>query len=179
MARRKTAGTGEWGHGWVVTIFLLLFFVSGGFAVGLAVGFVAEEPTLVAGHIVGRTTSIDWGPEPGPAGESPASEDQARSSSLASVGAGPSAELLRLRREAPRFSIQVGAFGEAGLAASLAERLRQTGYPVQILEPLEDDRWRVRVGPLADRPEAEGLARRLKLEDRLPTWIVDESGNLE
>lgn len=179
MARRKTSGGGDWGHGWLVTAFLLLFFVAGGFAVGLVVGFVAEEPTLVAGHIVGRTTAIDWGREAGPAGGSEAQGGQARLGSPAPVGAGPSAELLRLRREAPSFAIQVGAFGEAGLAASLAERLRQAGYPVQILEPLDDDRWRVRVGPLGDRVEAEQLARRLKREDRLPTWIVGEPGNPE
>ena len=179
MARRKAAGGGDWSHGWWVTGFLLLFFVVGGFAVGLVVGFVVEEPTLVAGHIVGRTTAIDWGPEAGPAGGSSARADEARFSALAPVGAGPSAELLRLRREAPSFSIQVGAFGEAGLAASLAERLRRMGYPVQILEPLDDDRWRVRVGPLAERAEAERLARRLKREDGLPTWIVGEPGNPE
>ena len=179
MARRATAGSGDWGQGWLVTSFLLLFFVAGGFALGLVVGFVAEEPTLVADHIVGRTTPIDWGPEVGVADASSSPEDAARLTSLASVGAGPSAELLRQRREARRFSIQVGAFSEAGLAATLAERLRQTGYPVEILQPADDDRWRVRGGPLADRGEAEELALRLKLDDRLPTWIVDEPRNSE
>jgi cell division septation protein DedD len=47
---------------------------------------------------------------------------------------------------------------------------------VQILEPDEDDRWRVRVGPIAGRQEAEELALRLKRQDRLPTWVLPEPG---
>jgi hypothetical protein len=143
-----------------------------GFGLGLVVGFVLEEPTLVASHIVGRTTAVEWGPEDALEGTAGFAEGD----SLASVGAGPSRASRFTREEPFEFSIQVGAFGDATRAASLAEHLTSTGYPVQILEPDEDDRWRVRVGPIAGRQEAEELALRLKRQDRLPTWVLPEPG---
>ena len=164
MAQRAKGKKRFWGLNGIVTSFVLMLLVVGGFAVGLVVGFVMEEPTLVAGHIVGQTTAIDWGPE----------GQGARSASLAPVGAGPSASARRIPPGGFNFSIQVGAFGDPELAASLADHLRSTGYPVQILEPLDDDRWRVRVGPLEERSRAESLAYRLKRENRLPTWILRE-----
>ena len=36
-------------------------------------------------------------------------------------------------------------------------------------------RWRVRVGPVADRAEAERLSARLKRDEKLPTWVLDEN----
>jgi len=170
MAARSSARKRGWGLGWLATLLALLLMVFGGFGVGLVVGFVLEEPTLVAGHIVGRTTEIDWGPENARASTPGAGEAGA----LAPVGAGPSPAFLRAQEEALRFSIQVGAFGNPARASDLAEQLGSAGYPVQILEPDDDDRWRVRVGPIDSRNEADTLALRLKREDRLPTWVLSE-----
>ena len=119
-----------------------------------------------------RTTAIDWGPEEALASGSGADE----SPGLAPVGAGPSPAFLRAQEADMRFSIQVGAFGNSVRADDLAEQLGSAGYPVQILEPDDDDRWRVRVGPIEGRDEAEALALRLKREDRLPTWVLSEPG---
>ncbi|MDG2335453.1 MAG: SPOR domain-containing protein [Myxococcota bacterium] len=164
MARQgAVAKQGRGIHG-LVTSLVLLLMVVGGFAIGLAVGFVMEEPTLVAGHIAGQTTAIDWGPE----------SDNQPGVSLAPVGAGPPSVAAQRPEGDFDFSIQVGAFGDPALAASLADHLRSAGYPVQILEPLADERWRVRVGPLEEEERAEALARRLKQENRLPTWIIRE-----
>ncbi|MDE0885255.1 MAG: SPOR domain-containing protein [Myxococcota bacterium] len=164
MARQGTvAKRGRGIHG-LVTSLVLLLMVVGGFAIGLAVGFVMEEPTLVAGHIAGQTTAIDWRPE----------VSIERAASRPPVGAGPPSLSAKTPEGDFDFSIQVGAFGDPELAASLADHLRSAGYPVQILEPLADERWRVRVGPLEEEERAEELARQLKQENRLPTWILRE-----
>jgi len=46
-----------------------------------------------------------------------------------------------------------------------------------VLAPSSDDRWRVRVGPIGGKAEAEQTARRLKVEQDLPTWVLRESGS--
>jgi len=164
MARAAAAEKRSRGVHGLVTSLVLLLMVVAGFSVGLAVGFVMEEPTLVAGHIAGQTTAIDWGPEAGEEVEN----------ALAHVGAGPPGGVLSGPQGNFDFSIQVGAFGDPELAASLAEHLRSLGYPIQILEPLGDERWRVRVGPLEEEERAQELAHRLKQQNRLPTWILRE-----
>jgi cell division septation protein DedD len=78
-------------------------------------------------------------------------------------------------RPATGFAIQVGAFSEKSSAQTLADSLRAHGYPVY-LSPTEGDpaSWRVRVGPLGTRPEAEKAARRLETTEKLPTWVLGE-----
>jgi cell division septation protein DedD len=73
------------------------------------------------------------------------------------------------------FSVQVGAFSEKSAARALADSLREHGYPVY-LSPTEGDptNWRVRVGPLSTRPEAEKAAHRLETAEKLPTWVLGE-----
>lgn len=173
--QRVRARDSSWGMGWLVKSLGFLLLLFGGFGVGLVVGFVLEEPTLVAGHIAGRTAVIDWGPERAGELAIPGVGLGAETESLAPVGAGPPLASRRASSEPGFFSIQVGAFGDAKLATSLAERLRSTGYPAEVIEPRVDDRWRVRVGPLDERGTAEEMARRLKRENRLPTWILRES----
>ena len=75
------------------------------------------------------------------------------------------------------FSVQVGAFAEGRAAEDLAATLRGKGYPVYVSAGAGagSARWRVRVGPLASREAADRTASRLKAEERLPTWVVDES----
>jgi DedD protein len=91
----------------------------------------------------------------------------------------------RTRSEAPavglappfgRLAIQVGAFAESHGAEQLAERLRAKGYAVYLSPGAGETsaRWRVRVGPFASREEADRSAARLKAEERLPTWVLDE-----
>jgi cell division septation protein DedD len=78
-------------------------------------------------------------------------------------------------RPATGFAVQVGAFSEKSSAKALADSLRANGYSVY-LSPTEGDRasWRVRVGPLSTRPEAEKAARRLETAEKLPTWVLGE-----
>jgi cell division septation protein DedD len=75
------------------------------------------------------------------------------------------------------FAVQVGAFAESSAAEQLARRLRDAGLPVYIAPSAGTDtaRWRVRVGPLSSRAEAESVAARLEREQRLSTWVLAES----
>lgn len=75
------------------------------------------------------------------------------------------------------FAVQVGAFADSAAAEQLARRLRASGHPVYIAPSAGADtaRWRVRVGPLASRAEAEGVAARLEREERVSTWVLAES----
>jgi DedD protein len=76
-----------------------------------------------------------------------------------------------------RFAIQVGAFSEATAAEQLARRLRDAGLPVYVAPSVgvDAERWRVRVGPMASREEAEEMARRLERDEQLSTWVLAES----
>ncbi|HKK50496.1 MAG TPA: SPOR domain-containing protein [Myxococcota bacterium] len=71
------------------------------------------------------------------------------------------------------WAIQVGAFSDRSAALRLTRELREKGYPVELI-PASDEgkRWRVRVQPVEGKEPAQGLAERLKREERLPTWVV-------
>lgn len=75
------------------------------------------------------------------------------------------------------FAVQVGAFQERPPAAALSNRLERSGFPayVAVGEAGSGQRWRVRVGPVKSRGEADELARRLKSEEGLPTWVVSDA----
>ena len=75
-----------------------------------------------------------------------------------------------------RFSVQVGAFAESADAEKLADHLRRQGRHVVVVPATgpRDSRWRVRVGPLESRDEANRVAEQLKTSDKLPTWVLAE-----
>ncbi|MBW2273291.1 MAG: SPOR domain-containing protein [Deltaproteobacteria bacterium] len=76
------------------------------------------------------------------------------------------------------FSVQVGSFAQSEGAEKIARELEGKGYPVYVTPAAVSGggRWRVRVGPVATRDEAEGFAGRLKREEQLPTWVLSEGG---
>ncbi|MGH0036892.1 MAG: SPOR domain-containing protein [Myxococcota bacterium] len=74
------------------------------------------------------------------------------------------------------FAVQVGAFGQSAPAERLAGELEGDGFPSYVTPGTGAGRWRVRVGPVATRDEAEALAGRLKGERDLPTWVLSEGG---
>jgi cell division septation protein DedD len=69
------------------------------------------------------------------------------------------------------FSIQVGAFSSEKAARELAGELGKHGYKAYLMDEGEGARWKVRVGPVRSRSEAEAVSARIKREQRLPTWI--------
>ncbi|MCZ6784197.1 MAG: SPOR domain-containing protein [Proteobacteria bacterium] len=82
----------------------------------------------------------------------------------------------RRAEEPESIAIQVGAFGERKVADGLRKRLRDAGFPAYLAAAARaGDPWRVRVGPYGTRGEAEQIASRLKLAEKLPTWVLDEN----
>ena len=179
------------GQGILITLVGILLLVTVGFVIGLVVGVVSEEPELVVGHVAGRSTEVDWSLPVEETPVRPVSEedswpaaaqvDSVVETEVAAVEVGtvtdsPEALPPVSARGAldPSFAIQVGAFGEESPAKGMAERLRKAGYSVMLLPPTEDHRWRVRVGPIAGKSVADELARRLKVEEGLPTWVIAE-----
>jgi cell division septation protein DedD len=190
--------------GWLKNAVSLLFLVVVGFFGGALFGILWEEPGLLLAHLGGETTEIAWtgrepetrsaaedvaappasdvGERPAPAPRpSPPDEVAARpASSRTPPAPRPSIapEPPPVAAAPPSVAIQVGAFGSAESAESLAKHLRAAGYPVYVTPGAKSGgaRWRVRVGPVADRAEAESLADRLKRDEKLPTWILDEDG---
>lgn len=171
--------------GWLATGLGLLALIAAGFLLGLVVGVVSEEPELVVGHMAGRTREVAWA---GPRESAPAGHAEQGGESTPDVAAAAPPTRLEAPRDraarrpeplgpAPRYQIQVGAFADAASAERVAGQLREGGYPVRVLEPAADDRWRVRVGPVEGREKADQVARRLKAEEQLPTWVLREQGS--
>ena len=122
----------------------------------------------------------------------PARAGAAREADLPPVAAAPPAHRTRApaRQSEPRparaapaatrsgFAVQVGAFSEAGAADEMRRRLAGRGFETYVIPSSAsgDGRWRVRVGPVPSKEDAESLASRLKSEERLPTWVLTEGG---
>ena len=198
MAERKTPRS-TWRHSWPSIFAVVGVVVAAGFAVGVIAGITWEEPGLVVGYLSGQTEGINWGgdaegPEAGdlaadgaisqassvaappPLGlrKAPDATVSDRARSVAGAGVSPAREAAPTR-PAAGFAVQVGAFSEKRAAQALSDLLRARGYPVY-LSPTEGRpaSWRVRVGPLGTRPEAEKTARRLETAEKLPTWVLGE-----
>jgi cell division protein FtsN len=158
-----------------------------GFVLGLLVGVAWEDPGLVLGHLLGRSELVAWSDDtPDVVAEGRAEAPRVEApEEPPHVSAPPRPSATRIRPEvispgapAARFAVQVGAFSESRAAERLAESLRGKGFDVYVSPGAKagEARWRVRVGPLASREEAKRVAARLKAEEKLPTWVLDEDG---
>ncbi len=197
MAEKKSESS--WKQGWPAAIAVVSVVVAAGFAIGVIAGITWEEPGLVVGYLSGQTEGVEWSvgaedpevdelaagaavPEPPsvaappPLGlrEIPNAAIPERARTQSSAASAPKA-VTTAARPAAGFAVQVGAFSEKSAAKKLADSLRARGYAVY-LAPTEANpiSWRVRVGPVATRPEAEKTARRLEAAEKLPTWVLGE-----
>jgi cell division septation protein DedD len=171
--RRRTSG-------WLATLLGAGFLVLLGFAVGMVVGASVEDPDLIASVVAGQAQEVKLPPEDtiadrlgDPAEQASRPFGAARSEPMPPpVAAAPPPEKRRVT--AGGFSIQVGAFREESPAQGLVRQLESGGFKTYIATSDEGSgqRWRVRVGPVASRGEADELARRLKRDEGLPTWVV-------
>jgi len=169
----------------VRTLVSTVLLVLTGFAVGLLAGALWEKPGTLLGPFRGDAQLVDLSPlaEPGGDTRAPAGEDPGpveRPLHKAGAGAsdlGPVAAPPPPATEGP-FVVQVGSFDEPVPAWKLAEQLGEKEYAVYVDEgeAAGKPRWRVRVGPVSDYDQADRLARRLKTQERLPTWIVTDAG---
>jgi DedD protein len=174
------------GPGWLATLLGAAILLAAGFAVGIVVGAVREEPAMLLSYVTGRSASVpapsaakdDTGLLP-PAGAPPPVEAAPRPASpMIAPAATPPAQVASGPPASPRFAVQVGAFAQSAEAARLEAALKEKGLPVYVQPATgeRDSRWRVRVGPMDSREEADRVATRLKTQDKLPVWVIDENG---
>jgi DedD protein len=193
---RDSTRRGRRGRGALFTLVGLALVAIPGFALGLFAGVLWEDPGLILGDLAGETEEVAWGPqapgepeatgapEGGEAAAAAAAPDVAAAPPAAPAAAAlPSAERgaapAPARRTAGKVSVQVGAFADSRAAEQLAVSLRGAGLPVYVSPSAAAEgaqRWRVRVGPLATREEADRIATRLKTKEKLPTWVLVEDG---
>jgi cell division septation protein DedD len=190
MGARGRRERDEVGPGWLSTLAGAALLLVLGFGVGLLAGAAWEEPDLVMDHLAGRATEHRLAAE-SPADPPPAEEPRPPVRPLGARERPPVAARPEVRVDLPLvsaapppapaetqekdgFAIQVGAFGEESAAEQLADELRASGFSVHVLEGDGTGglRFRVRVGPVADREEATRLANELKVDHQLPTWIL-------
>ena len=153
----------------------------GGFAVGLVLGAIWEDPGLVVGHMAGETEEVAWDAEAGSGEGSAAPPETVRRREPEPAATPPVGEPARVSAPPPlagTFAVQVGAFAQSESAERLALGLREKGMGVYVSPGAQEGaaRWRVRVGPFPSRVEAERLAARIKTEEKLPTWVLQEGG---
>jgi cell division septation protein DedD len=172
--------------GWLSTLLGGGLLILLGFAAGLVVGASVEDPDLIAAALAGNATDVALPNEPlvpvtetavGPAlGARPALAEAAPQAQAPRRRA--AAELPAVAAPPPGgFSVQVGAFGDKGPASQLVRQLEGSGFRAFLVAgDGSGPAWRVRVGPVASRPEADALARRLKRDEGLPTWVVSDDG---
>jgi len=147
---------------------------------------VAEEPLRLAAEPTRRAAE-----EPAGGPDAPyqsASAEPARPVAQATETPAPASPPNEASRQASRapatpavsaappsgLAVQVGAFAERRSADLLIARLGSEGFPAYAVAA-EGGAWRVRVGPYRDRGGAERAAARLKREQKLPTWVLEEN----
>jgi cell division septation protein DedD len=131
----------------------------------------AEPPPAALGS--GGLDEVPAVELPGTAPEAEVEAEEAASGGV--TAAAPKAPARRAARAAPAngesFSIQVGAFSSEKAARQLASELGKRGFTAYLIDDGKGARFKVRVGPLESRNEAEAVSMRLKTEEQLPTWI--------
>ena len=80
----------------------------------------------------------------------------------------------RTPSELASWTVQVGSFGSESNAMGLRDRLRQKGYPAYVDSIKGNTKvfYRVRVGPMIQRSEAELAQARLSKDEQLKSLVV-------
>jgi cell division septation protein DedD len=204
MARNAAQGRSRERDGarssWLAALVGLVFLVIAGFGVGMVAGVVWEDPGLIFAYVTGETEEVAWDGLPDSAADvaARASEPEppvdpqlrriaaAESPAITPAAAPPPPVEPRQPVSPPvaaapagKVAVQVGAFESSEAAEGLAKLLESEGFPVYVSPGTKAGkaRWRVRVGPLATREEAESVAARLKKSQKLPTWILNEDAS--
>jgi cell division septation protein DedD len=183
MARTRPKERPREGGSRLAAAAALLLLIVVGFAVGMLAGLAWEEPGLILAHFTGQTEEVAWsaGAPEGQAtraAEAPPRDDRPADPQIRRKEERAVAPETPAVAAAPvgRLAVQVGAFETSRAAEHLATSLRDKGFPVYVSPgaTATKARWRVRVGPLTTREEAESTAARLKKVEKLPTWILSE-----
>lgn len=174
---------GKGGPGWLVTLFGGALLVVLGLGLGVVVGVAFDEPAMVIGDVAEQGVELPWASSED--AEAPPAE-VAELEPLGDLGTedAPAVDVEGDEMKAPSpaaaptpaggFAVQVGAFGDSASAERLADELKAKGHDAYVSPGTGGGRWRVRVGPVPSREQAQGLAKTLKADEELPTWVVEE-----
>jgi cell division septation protein DedD len=161
------------GPSWIATLAGALLLIVAGFGVGLLAGAASEEPTLVADLLTGKTTELPLPDQAPPRVREDARDAADAAKAGESEDTAPTPPAVSSAPPSGGFAVQVGAFATGAAADGLAAELRKLGHPAYVAdEGGVGARFKVRVGPIASRADADVLAEKLKREQRLPTWVL-------
>jgi len=109
--------------------------------------------------------------------EAPAAETKPATPAATPADSSPPAPAARPAPGVPSggWVVQVMALTDRTAALALVKRLTDKGYPAFVVDPAPGDTaklHRVRVGPYADRAEADGVLRRLEREEKFKPLIT-------
>jgi cell division septation protein DedD len=156
------------GPGWIATIAGALLLIVVGFGVGLIARAAYEAPGAVADHLTGKTTDV-----PLPTSATPPVREEVSDAGAEAANPDASVPAVSSALHAGGFAVQVGAFATQAAAEGLAAELRSLGHASYVADQGGNGaRYKVRVGPIASRADADVLADALKREQRLPTWVL-------
>ena len=170
----------------------LVLLIGFGFAAGLLIGVLSEEPELLTSHLRGEgeaivlTRNVEDGVPAEPAISEHGSprvdverdavmetRPEEMPDSQLPVVAAPLTPRRADSNHDRQWAIQVGAFSDEATATKLADGLDSKGYPTELLPASgASQRWRVRVQPVRGEANAKEMADRLKRVERLPTWVL-------
>jgi cell division septation protein DedD len=194
--RRRPSARGRAQGGavaWLGTLVVGSILIGAGFGAGVLLGVLTEEPSVLASLwgagervALARTASpVEPTGAAGPARprsskDAPAVPQRAAHTALGAASPPAQSPLPAVGTPPSGFAVQVGAFSTADAARAMEAKLEAAGYDgfVAAGAASRDRRWRVRVGPFADRNEADRAAARLEEREGLSTWIVslDDEG---
>jgi len=145
----------------ILTVGRLLAFISVGFAVGLLIGVVSEEPELLAGHLRGDTDTVELDAA---LAARPDDDEIAAAAALAArvtkSESGLAVDELEARHDdAPTLMLPDVGAGPANGASE------EGGFPVlepAATAPVGSENWAIQVGAFGDSPSAQTLADRLE-----------------
>lgn len=140
----------------ILTVGRLLAFISVGFAIGLALGVVSEEPELLAGHLRGSTETVELdaalAARPDEDEIAAALAERSAAAAAASVD-----ELDAPFDDAPSLSLPDVGSGPAGGSSFEGTAPLEAGAAL-----VGAGDWAIQVGAFGDEPSAKTLADRLE-----------------
>ena len=178
--RRKSRGSGP---GWASGLFLVFALSGVGFAIGVGLGLFVENPDIVIRHSQGESEEIPWAIDAVPESEGSGAPNSTAAKLVSEApflgtanlpnGSNPGSP----DRNRSGFLVQVGSFGARASAVKQVDLLKEKGFVARIFVVSSggDRSWRVRVGPVENRAEAQEISRSLEGVG-FSTWVLADDG---
>jgi len=158
---------------WFVTLLGIVVLVAGGFAMGLVVGLVSQEPELVVGHLAGRSEELQWA-----AGAEAERPSEAGLAPRATPSVADPPEPQAAPPDVAAAPLPTRASEPAAPPARAAEPVEAAAAlppPVSAAPVSPAAGYSVQVGAFAESSSAEDVARRLS-DRRFPVYVTPAAG---